>query len=200
MTEIWLSFLAGMAGSLHCLGMCGGIVAAVAMNCRKAGGGSHRRILLAYNLGRILTYTLLGATAGLLGASLDVLSMKSVAHWVYAAANVFVIIIGLASVARSTSFSLFALESAGGRHFSRILAWAVNDAGTSRTLVLGMALGFLPCGLVYAPLIAAAAGGNPARGAAMMAALGLGRFRCSFSSARLRRSFPIDFEETCYVP
>lgn len=174
MTEVWLSFLAGLAGSPHCLGMCGGIVAAIVLHGRDAGPGGRRRILLAYNLGRIFTYALLGAVAGLLGASLDILSMKSFANWLFVAANLFVLLVGGASLAQIPSLSLFALESAGGRLFSGILRWAVSDSGFIRTFVLGMALGLLPCGLVYAPLIAAAAGGNPATGAGMMAALGLG--------------------------
>jgi sulfite exporter TauE/SafE len=174
MTEVWLSFLAGLAGSPHCLGMCGGIVAAIALHARDTGPGTRRLILLTYNLGRIFTYALLGAIAGFLGASLDVLSMKMAANWVFVAANLFVLLVGMASLAQVSSFSLFSLESAGGRFFSGILRWAVSDTGFFRTFILGMTLGFLPCGLVYAPLIAAAASGRPGTGAAMMAALGLG--------------------------
>ncbi len=174
MTEIWLAFLAGLAGSLHCLGMCGGIVAAVAMNCRNAGPGNRRRILLAYNLGRILTYTLLGIVAGTLGASLDLLRMKALAVWFFAGANLFVCLVGVASAAQIPSLSLLALESAGGSRFSRILSWGATGGSLIRIFSLGMALGFLPCGLVYAPLIAAAASGSPARGGMMMAALGAG--------------------------
>jgi len=174
MVEIWLSFLAGLAGSPHCIGMCGGIVAAIALHARDAGAGARRRILLAYNLGRIVTYTLLGAVAGLLGASLNLLGMKAGANWLFVAANLFVILVGLASLARIQMFSLVTLESAGGRFFSGILRWAAHETGFCRAFVLGMVLGFLPCGLVYAPLIAAAAGNNPLKGAGMIAALGLG--------------------------
>ena len=174
MVEIWLSFLAGLAGSPHCLGMCGGIVAAIALHTRDAGAGARRLILLAYNVGRIVTYTLLGAVAGLLGASLDVPGIRMAANWVFAAANLFVFLVGMSSLIQFSSFTLFSLESAGGRLFSGILRWSVRDSGFFRTFVLGMTLGFLPCGLVYAPLIAAAAGGNPLTGAGMMAALGLG--------------------------
>ncbi len=174
MTEVWLSFLAGLAGSPHCLGMCGGIVAAIALHGQVATPGGRRLTLLVYNLGRISTYTLLGAVAGFLGASLDVPGMKMIAIWLFVAANLCVFLVGMGSLLRLSSFSLFSLESAGGRLFSGVLRWAVSDTGFVRTFVLGMVLGLLPCGLVYAPLIAAAAGGGPAKGAAMMAALGLG--------------------------
>ena len=194
MTEVWLAFMAGLAGSTHCLGMCGGIVAAIALHARDTGPGAQRLILLSYNLGRIGTYTLLGIIAGFMGSSLDMLSMKTAASWVFVAANLFVFLVGMASFIQVSSFSLFSLESSGGRMFSGILRWAVNDAGLFRVFVLGLALGFLPCGLVYAPLIAAAATGSPLAGGAIMAALGFGTLPLLFFfgtasaalSARLR--------------
>jgi uncharacterized protein len=194
MTEVWLSFMAGLAGSTHCLGMCGGIVAAIALHARDTGPGAQRLILLSYNLGRIGTYTLLGIIAGFMGSSLDMLSMKTAASWVFVAANLFVFLVGMASFIHVSSFSLFSLESSGGRFFTAILRWAVSDAGLFRVFVLGLALGFLPCGLVYAPLIAAAATGSPLAGGAIMAALGLGTLPLLFFfgtasaalSARLR--------------
>ena len=174
MTEVWLAFLAGVAGSTHCIGMCGGIVAAIALHARDTNPGTRRLILLSYNVGRIGTYTLLGVIAGFMGATLDVLTMKSAANWVFAAANLFVFLAGLVSFLQVSSFSLFSLESTGGRFFSGVLRWAVNDASLFRAFILGLVLGFLPCGLVYAPLIAGAATGSPLAGGAIMAALGLG--------------------------
>jgi hypothetical protein len=194
MTEVWLAFLAGLAGSTHCIGMCGGIVAAIALHAHDANPGARRLILLAYNVGRIGTYTLLGVIAGFMGATLDVLPMKTAATWVFAAANLFVFFAGLASFLRISSFSLFSLESTGGRFFSGVLRWAVSDASLFRAFILGLVLGFLPCGLVYAPLIAGAATGSPLAGGALMAALGLGTLPLLFFfgtasaalSARLR--------------
>jgi hypothetical protein len=174
MTEVWLAFLAGLAGSTHCLGMCGGIVAAIALHARDTNPGAQRLILLAYNAGRICTYTILGVIAGFMGAALDLLTMKTAANWVFAAANLFVFLAGMLSFLQISSFSLFSLESSGGRLFSGVLRWAVSDASLFRAFILGLALGFLPCGLVYAPLIAGAATGSPLSGGAIMAALGLG--------------------------
>jgi sulfite exporter TauE/SafE len=194
MTEVWLAFLAGVAGSTHCIGMCGGIVAASALHARDTNPGTRRLILLSYNVGRIGTYTLLGVIAGFMGATLDVLTMKSAANWVFAAANLFVFLAGLVSFLQVSSFSLFSLESTGGRFFSGVLRWAVSDASLFRAFILGLVLGFLPCGLVYAPLIAGAATGSPLAGGAIMAALGLGTLPLLFFfgtasaalSARLR--------------
>ncbi|THF56254.1 sulfite exporter TauE/SafE family protein, partial [Pseudothauera rhizosphaerae] len=64
-SELWLVFLAGMAGSMHCLGMCGGFACALGADGRGAGATLRRH--LVYNLGRVTTYCFLGALAGLAG-------------------------------------------------------------------------------------------------------------------------------------
>lgn len=173
MTEVWLAFLAGLAGSPHCLGMCGGIVTALALNCRQEGNRGRLLFQLGYNLGRMGTYALLGVVAGFIGASLDVLLLKSLSAWFFVAANGFVMLVGLASLLGSR-YNLFTLESSGGRLLAGPLRWALAGSSSARSIPLGLILGFLPCGLVYAPLIAAASSGSPLRGGAVMAALGLG--------------------------
>lgn len=174
MTEVWLAFIAGLAGSTHCLGMCGSIVAAIGMTRPAATPASRQLFQLFYNLGRITTYTMLGVAAGFIGASIDLLAMNALAFWVFAAANLFVIAIGVASALSFSAFNLFSLESGGGWLPGRTLRWALAEPSPARAFPLGMMLGFLPCGLVYAPLIAAAGSGSPLKGGAMMAALGLG--------------------------
>jgi uncharacterized protein len=174
MIEIWLAFLAGLAGSFHCIGMCGGIVAALAMT---RGSQPFRLRLgsqLCYNLGRITTYTLLGAMAGLVGSSLDFGALKSVTSWFFIGANLFVIVIGLSSALGLSALNLASLEGRGARFFAAPLQRAISSKATLSAFPLGMMLGFLPCGLVYAPLMAAAASGGPGLGAATMAALGMG--------------------------
>lgn len=173
MTEIWLAFLAGLAGSPHCIGMCGGIVTAFALNSRQEGRRGRLLFQIGYNLGRIGTYTLLGVTAGYVGASLDIFLLKSLSAWVFAAANGFVVIIGLASFL-GFPINLFTLENSRGRFLARPLRWALSGSSPARSIPVGFILGFLPCGLVYAPLIAAAGSGSPLRGGAVMASLGLG--------------------------
>ena len=174
MTEIWLAFLTGLAGSPHCIGMCGGIVTALALNVQGEKPRCRLLFQLGYNLGRISTYTLLGVVAGFLGASLDAFALKSLSAWVFVAANGFVMMVGLASVLGSARYNLFTLESSGGRLLASPLRWALAGSSSTRSIPLGLVLGFLPCGLIYAPLIAAAGSGSPVRGGAVMAALGLG--------------------------
>lgn len=174
MTEVWLTFLVGLAGSPHCLGMCGGIVAAVAITLRDGTPRSQWLFQLLYNLGRITTYALLGMLAGLLGSSLSLLTLKAVAGWVFAAANLMVLLLGLASALRMGPFTFSTLESDAGHLLAKPLRWAIGGSSLLRAFPLGLVLGFLPCGLVYTPLLAAAASGSPLKGSAMMAALGIG--------------------------
>ena len=175
MTEIWLAFLTGVAGSFHCIGMCGGIIAAIAMTNREAAPLNGQLFQVFYNLGRILTYTALGVAAGFVGSSLDIMAMKEVSLYVFAAANLLVMLIGAASLFGLPGGSLFSLEGSGGRFFTAPLRWAVaGNSSPLRALPLGLLLGFLPCGLVYTPLIAAAASGSTFKGGAIMAAIGFG--------------------------
>ena len=173
MIQIWFAFLAGLAGSFHCIGMCGGIVAALSLT----GGGAFAfrlRSQLCYNLGRVTTYTLLGALAGLIGASLDLPALRSASSWFPIAANLFVVLVGLSTALGVNALSLSSLDGRGARFFAAPLRRAVSGGSPLAAFPLGLLLGLLPCGLVYAPLIAAAASGGFASGAATMAALGLG--------------------------
>lgn len=173
MTEIWLAFLAGLAGSFHCIGMCGGIVAALSMTTRPGSARSRTLSLALYNVGRISTYTFLGVLAGFIGSSLDLPAMRAVGVWLGLAANLMVIAIGLAS-AFGFSWGLTSLESSSGRIFAEPLRKAISGDSSFAFLPIGLMLGFLPCGLIYGPLAVAAANGNPLRGGLMMLALGLG--------------------------
>ncbi len=174
MTEIFLAFTAGLVGSVHCLGMCGGIVAALSMSAPQ--GTMRTRLFgqMLYNLGRISTYALLGAVAGLIGSSLDLLALRSVAFWFFCAANIFVIGVGLASALRWSWFNLTSLEMAPARFLAAPFRMAASGKSRWAAFPLGLCLGFLPCGLVYGPLVVAAGSGNPFTGGAIMAALGIG--------------------------
>jgi uncharacterized protein len=174
MIEIWFAFLAGMAGSFHCIGMCGGIVAALSMTGNAGGFRLRLQSQICYNLGRVTTYTLLGALAGLIGSSLDLMAMKSFSSWFLIGANLFVIAIGLSSALALSALNLSSLEGRGARFFAAPLRRTVSGNSAFAAFPLGLLLGFLPCGLVYAPLVAAAGSGSLVSGAATMAALGLG--------------------------
>src|ERR1039457_6728266 len=177
MTEIWLAFIAGLAGSPHCIGMCGAVVAAIAMTQRNDTSRSRVFSQLLYNLGRITTYTLLGIIAGFIGATFDLYVVRAVTFWVFCAAYLLVIALGLSSALGLSLFSLSSLESSSAMFLSRPVGKLISAGSMHFTAFpLGVLLGFMPCGLVYAPLLVAAGTHDALRGGAVMAGFGLGNF------------------------
>jgi hypothetical protein len=154
--------------------MCGGIVASLALAKRYEDSRSRLLTQVMYNLGRILTYTLLGVAAGLIGPALDLLSLRSTALWFFVVANLFVILVGLSSALRLRWLSISSLESSAGKFLSGPLKRAAASSSPCAAFPLGLILGFIPCGLVYGPLAIAGGSGSPLLGGAVMAALGLG--------------------------
>lgn len=163
--EIAAGAVLGGVSSLHCVQMCGPIVVAFSLNGR-AGWLSH----VAYHLGRVSTYTLLGAAAGALGSGLGWLS--GVERWVTLAAGVLLILAGgLFTWIRPGSRALIQIRMPGP--LSRLSGKLLNAPGWSRKLLMGLAMGFLPCGMIYAALVQAAASADSASGAAVMSAFGV---------------------------
>ena len=174
MTEIGLAFTAGLAGSGHCLGMCGGILAALAVASPGTSAGQRFRLNLAYHVGRIVTYTLLGLLAGAVSQAALFTALKPHLYWLFAAANLMVITIGLATAFGVHRLSLAALDGVGWGFMSRVLGRASGQATPPAFLAAGLVMGLLPCGLVYGVLIAAATGGSLMQGGGIMLAFGLG--------------------------
>jgi uncharacterized protein len=170
------ALVAGLAASGHCIGMCGGIAGALAMRSPQGSTGTKVALALAYNLSRITSYALAGALAGLLGRTLlhavDVKPL-SIAFRVLAG------LIMLAAAARLL-FGwrlLDPLEAAGSGLWRRIAPWAGRQGrsgGLGGAIGLGLAWGWLPCGMTYSMLLLAATTASVPLGAAVMLAFGLG--------------------------
>lgn len=87
-------FMVGLLGGGHCAGMCGGIVGAVSMSL--PGARPRLPFLLAYNGGRILSYTLAGVLAGALGASSFFLGhILPIQKILYGLSSVMLVLLGL---------------------------------------------------------------------------------------------------------
>lgn len=167
------ALLAGLLGGVHCVGMCGGIVAAFSF--RADGSTPPFRLHLAYNLGRVTSYTFFGALAGALGASLKLASFLPVQHLLYGLAQVVMILLGLYLAGFNRWVLVF--ERAGGTLWRRVrplFQKLLPVRSMPQALLAGMAWGWLPCGLVYSILVSALAAGSAPSGAALMLAFGLG--------------------------
>ncbi|PKO92677.1 MAG: hypothetical protein CVU15_06075 [Betaproteobacteria bacterium HGW-Betaproteobacteria-1] len=168
------AFLVGLLGGGHCVGMCGGIVGAVTMTL--PGSKPKLPFVLAYNLGRIGSYTLAGIIAGAVGASSFFLEhVLPIEKVLYALASLMLVLLGLylAGIWRV----LTRLEALGGRLWQHLQPYSrrlLPVRTLPQSLFLGVLWGWLPCGLVYSVLVAAVASGSPWQGGLLMLAFGLG--------------------------
>ncbi len=176
MTELTAAaaFMIGLVGSTHCMAMCGGIGAALAMSGPEGRARLPRTLL--YNFGRIASYTLAGALVGLLGYWLGQgLNLMGLGLGLRLALGALMIGIGLQLAINWTG--LRRIESAGAVIWRRIapLAQRLLPGRTpAHALAVGMLWGWLPCGLVYTALVAAAVSGSAWHGALVMFAFGAG--------------------------
>ena len=179
-TGYFAVFLIGLLGGVHCVGMCGGIVSALTVQVRLPGQASAARrewpLHLAYNLGRIGSYTAAGAAMGAIGTVgmlfNDVLPVQLA---LYVAANLMLVALGL----YLTGFTraLAGVERLGQRLWARVQPLTrrfLPARSVAQAFPLGVLWGFLPCGLVYSVLATALVTGSAERGAALMLAFGLG--------------------------
>lgn len=169
-------FLLGLFGGLHCIGMCGGIVSALAGSGAGArSGGGNIAAQLLYSAGRISSYAVAGAAAGGLGLSLFTLLGADAARALRIAAGAFLIAAGL--YLAGWWFGLARIERLGAhlwRHIAPLSGRLQPLDSAWKRFAAGAVWGFLPCGLVYAALAGAGASGGAVNGAAMMTAFGIG--------------------------
>jgi sulfite exporter TauE/SafE len=163
----------GLFGSTHCVTMCGGVSSLLCAG--RPGSPSSGRFSLAYNAGRVASYTALGLIAGALGTMSFGLSLDFVRFAFRAFAAICMLtaglhLLGLPSFVR-------ALESLGGPLWRRVAPFA-RGLFPLRTpwhaLAAGALWALMPCGLLYGALALAAGAASPLEGAATMAAFGAG--------------------------
>jgi sulfite exporter TauE/SafE len=171
------AFLVGLLGGGHCIGMCGGIVSAVSMHLPKQSKSQPKILfLITYNAGRILSYTLAGMLAGLVGASSIFLNhILPIQHLLYLMSSLMLILLGLylAGFWHGVTY----IENAGRSLWAKLQPYSkkfIPVQNLKQAFALGGLWGWLPCGLVYSVLIAAIATGNAISGGLLMLAFGLG--------------------------
>jgi len=155
----------GLAGSLHCAGMCGPLV--LAMPAGSGRFGVQLTNKLAYNAGRIVTYGALGLLFGLFG---QLVGLAGFQRWVSIAAGAAILLSLLAWPMRNATLLIARpvgiLKSALGR--------TLRHHGLTAQFSFGLLNGLLPCGLVYVACAATAATANILSGLQYMLLFGLG--------------------------
>lgn len=164
--------MVGLAGGVHCVGMCGGIVATLRMVTPS--DKPALPYMLSYNLGRIVSYTLAGGITGLLG--------QIAANYIPLASYLLSLISGvmlllLACYLGKWWTGLTAVERIGSKLFSHLQPLSKKFLPFTSPLSAfpyGFIWGWLPCGLVYSTLTWSLATGSTVQGAALMLCFGLG--------------------------
>ncbi len=183
----WILFGAGLLGGAgHCVGMCGPMVAGYAIALRNRSATLPH---LLFHLGRVTTYGIAGGVVGASGSFLRFAAwVAPLQRFLLVATGVLIALMGL-SVG---GWLPWARRIEGATPFGGALAGVARRAaeagGPGAAFPLGMAIGLLPCGLVYTALLSAARSGmeagSPAegflRGALAMAAFGAGTFPALF--------------------
>lgn len=178
------ALLLGLAASAHCLVMCGGISAALGIaTAKRANGRPQPLLLVGYQLGRALSYTLAGfLLSGALGVLIGVLDFEAVRRALRALSAAALLLGALVAFGRvrDPGFGI------GQRLWQRIAPLGrrlLPVTSLPRALAFGMVWGWMPCGFAYTVLIIAALQGDALRGAATMAAFGLGTLPSMFLAA-----------------
>lgn len=177
-------FLAGLLGSMtHCVGMCGPFVVGQVVSRLEARPASemrefHRLVgaaLVPYHLGRATSYATLGAAAAALaGGLINVTGLKWLSAALLILAALFFAGYGLQRLGLALPWLRASGESGFARALSRVVRPLFARPTGWRGYGLGLALGFLPCGLLYGALAAAAASAGPLSGALAMLAFAAG--------------------------
>ncbi|MEB3101878.1 sulfite exporter TauE/SafE family protein [Ferviditalea candida] len=167
LADYLLFTLTGVLSAPHCVGMCGGIMSAWTLNSPVP----LMQTVLAYNLGRIATYTLVGAFMGFIGSFVEaagkIVGIQGIANIL---GGLFIILWIFKQyalpIAKWTPLQIPAMQL--------LLNKSKNKKGLTAVFVSGLLLGFLPCGLTYAMHMKAAATGSVWNGALTLLFFGVG--------------------------
>lgn len=180
--EFLSALLLGLGGSLHCGGMCGPLMMALLAGTDPA---ARVRSRVAYHAGRLTTYALIGLIFGLVGRGFHVAGWQRAVSMV---AGVLLLIGG--ALASRLSLDAWLVRSVGWVKALFRLRMGRKTLGS--LMFLGMINGFLPCGLVYAAGVAAAASGSPLSGVVSMVVFGLGTLPLLLAVDRLGQGLGAD--------
>lgn len=181
------ALLLGLAASGHCMVMCGGIGGALGMATAKDRSGRPRvALLVAYQLGRILSYAIAGLLAGGLVGGL--VGMLGAVDFAAVSAGLRLLAAAALLVAAAVAFGLlrdngFGAGSALWQRLAPIGRRLLPVTTLPRAIAFGMVWGWMPCGFVYSVLLLAIIAADPLQAAATMLAFGIGTVPAMLATA-----------------
>ncbi len=171
------AFVVGLLGSVHCVGMCGGIAGALAVGIptNHSSRGTQFGLMICLSVGRLLSYGIAGLIAGGIGFSV-VAWLGPRSHLVFSVLS-GAMMICLGFYIAGLWFGLQVIERGGLVLWRRVSVFTrafmpIDHIG--KALMLGLLWGAIPCGLVYSALVWALGVGNAWHSALLMMAFGLG--------------------------
>lgn len=165
----WTAFLIGIFGSLHCIGMCGPIAMAIPIQHNNRWQLLSRALL--YNLGRTLTYTLLGILIGLLSQGLFLAGIQKT---ISIFTGITILLVLLFSINIERKFFTIPLLNRVFVLLKSSLGKFLKKSSPSSIFFTGLLNGLLPCGLVYLALVSALSLETIGQSAVFMLFFGLG--------------------------
>jgi len=187
---IWASVIAGfslgMVGSLHCVGMCGPL--AIALPVQHLAAIKKFISLLIYQLGRIVTYAALGLLFGSLGRTFYIAGLQ---QWLSVSLGILILISALIYFLRKRTVHFIFLNRFYSKVQMVIGALLRSGKGTSAFFLMGMANGFLPCGMVYLAIAGALSSVSITHSVMFMALFGAGTLPAMMMVSYFGQSIPM---------
>ena len=179
MDTLTIVFLMGLLGGVHCLGMCGGVVALLtsALPIELRSNAKQTSLYhLNYNTGRILSYILMGALFGLAGELLsNTLKMNALDHVLRIFSGMLMVLVGL--YIANWYAGIQVLEKVGAKLWVKLQPISqkfLPVTNLKSAFLVGLFWGGIPCGLVYGALSFSVLSGSAVQGGLIMLAFGLG--------------------------
>lgn len=166
---LWSAIVLGLAGSFHCMAMCGPIAFALPI-----GKSSRLKAIFQislYHLGRISTYAFIGVIFGVMGRGLYLAGFQQRLSILMGVIMIFIVLIP------NTVFNKFNLSTSLYKIIGLLkskLSFYLNQKSLGSLFLIGLFNGFLPCGLVYMALIGSISTGSAIKGSFYMVLFGLG--------------------------
>lgn len=160
-----LIFAIGILASFHCVGMCGGFVAAYSAAEIEKGRKASLKIHAQYNLGRLISYTLSGLLLGAFGSIVQI--NGTISGLLLVAAGVFMMIMGLSLLTNWRILDKIKLKMP--RFVGKIIRQSPESSRPKGPFIIGLLTAMMPCGPLQAMQLYALGTGNPWQGGLSMA-------------------------------
>jgi sulfite exporter TauE/SafE len=178
---------ARLAGLGHCIGMCGGIVLAYSAQTAKKQISYFKEVAyhLSYNMGRVSSYTVLGALFGLLGQTIAFTPMLKGIFFIVV--SLFMILTGLSLIINLKIIPSLSWSIADYAWYKKSFARLIGNQSISSLYLLGVLNGLIPCGLVYSFALISASTASAFWGAIVMFIFGIATIPSLFFLASLTK-------------